>query len=108
VLAGQLGGALGSKFAKSKAISSPAHKDLGTEAERATRMASPTKANGTRRRIGRPATRQRKAAKANVAKRNFVEGAAERGGIVGAGGAGGAGGLIEARKAASDQNQENK
>ena len=106
VLAGQLGGVMGSKFAKSKATSSQTYKDLNSKADRAKRMANPSKANGTPRRIGRPEARQRNAAITEAVKKSFVHGAEERGGIVGGGAAGG---LVEIRKTLSaDRDQENK
>lgn len=80
-------------------------KDLTVKAERATRMASPTKANGAPRKIGRPVARRQTAAKANASKRDFVEGAAVRGGIVGSGIAGG---TVEGLDKLRIQNQNGK
>ncbi|MBL4658754.1 MAG: hemagglutinin repeat-containing protein, partial [Alcanivoracaceae bacterium] len=99
--AGQLGGAIGSKLAKKNVLSSSTYDDLTSQAERASRMASSTKANGSTRKIGRPVAKQKKAAKANAVVESFVDGNAMRGGIVGSGAAGGSLGVIKV-------NSENK
>ncbi|MDY6930127.1 MAG: RHS repeat-associated core domain-containing protein, partial [Pseudomonadota bacterium] len=85
VVAGQIGGRGASALARRSAASSPTNAALDQAARRAERMADPTKANGSPRRIGRPEARQRQANTARSVQEAFVEGRATRAGIAGSG-----------------------